>query len=234
MKSKLLLILAVAVCNPLAAKSEELSMNDGVRGRMKDVATDSHLRKMIDVSTEVYRTIAKGPHGEVPQSVKSKARCIAVMPNVITGALVIGGAHGEGIASCRMPDNTWSHPAAISLNQGSIGLQAGAKSTDLVMFFQTQKAESALKRGEFTLGTDLSAVAGKYDASIDSNNAEVIVYSRTNGVFAGVSVSGSKIGKDQEELTQYYGKDSNYLAILEGKETPDSNRYSSKLISLFP
>jgi lipid-binding SYLF domain-containing protein len=151
----------------------------------------------------------------------------------MTGALFIGGTHGEGLASCRDSNDAWSQPAAISLNQGSIGLQAGAKSADLVLFFQDKGAVQALKRGNFALGTDVSAVAGNYDSSVDTSRAGVVVYTRTEGVFAGASVNGSKIGNDQKDLAGYYGKDVDYTALLEGRESPDSSGYTKKLTKLF-
>ena len=152
----------------------------------------------------------------------------------MTGALVVGGSHGEGLATCKDSVGAWSQPASISLSQGSIGLQAGAKSTDLVLFFQNQDAVSALKRGSFALGTEVSAVAGKYDTSLDASTAGVVVYSRTEGVYAGAAINESKIGKDLEEQGKLYGKSVDYVAILEGKEFPDSSGYSRKLLSELP
>lgn len=97
-----------------------------------------------------------GSNGKVPESVLKHAKCIAILPNVITGAFVIGGTHGEGLASCKNTNDSWSQPVPITLNQGSIGLQAGAKSADIVLFFQSKDAVTALKRGNITLGADVS------------------------------------------------------------------------------
>jgi len=205
-----------------------------MRARMNENKETVSFNKMIDDSAEVYRTITAGEHGRIHTSVTENARCIAVLPSVLTGALIVGGTHGNGIASCKNSIGAWSHPAAISLNQGSLGLQAGAKSTDLVLFFQSQDAESALKRGNFMLGTDVSAVAGKFDTNLDPSNAGVIVYSRTEGVFAGVSVNGSRIGQDEDGLAKYYDKKVDYLALLEGDESPDTTGYTKKFTSLLP
>ena len=219
----------------LASASFAFADNTGdMRASMGEVRANTSLSKMIDEATEVYSTIVRGPHGEVPASVRNAARCIAVIPNVMTGALVVGGAHGQGVASCKTSSGAWSQPAAISLSQGSFGLQAGAKSTDLVLFFQSKEAESALKRGNFALGSDVSAVAGKYDASVDTAGAGVVAFSRTEGVFAGVSINGSRIGNDQDELASYYGKNAKFLPILENSDSFGNSRYSNKLTSLFP
>ena len=204
------------------------------RARMGEIKENMEFHRMIDSAAEVYISIAKGKHGEVPLRVLEKARCIAILPNVVTGALVIGATHGTGIATCKNSDNAWSQPASISLNEGSIGLQAGAKSTDLVLFFQNNLAVKALKSGNFALGTDVSAVAGKYDSKIDTSTASVLVYARTGGLFAGVSVNGSKISQNRENIKTYYGRDADFSDLLEGKESPDSSGYSRKLINLLP
>jgi len=228
---KLALLLAILIACPLMVGAED--KDSSMRARMGETKDQARFHTLVDESSEVYSAIAKGPHGEVPASVLANARCIAVLPNVLTGALIVGGTHGEGLASCRDSDKRWSQPASISLNQGSIGLQAGAKSADLVLFFQDQEAEQALKRGEFVLGTDVSAVAGKFDSSIETANKGVIVYSRTAGLFAGASVNGSKISRDEEDLAGYYGKKVNYTALLEGRESPDESGYTKKLTKLF-
>ena len=192
MNKKIALIVALAICCPLLGHAEDrLAQNQdtAARARMGEIKDQPRFHRMVDEASEVYGAIAKGPHGEVPASVLKNARCIAVLPNVITGALVVGGTHGEGLASCKDSDNRWSQPAPISLNQGSIGLQAGAKSADLVLYFQNNDAVQALKRGNFALGADISAVAGNFDSSVDTSKAGVVVYTRTEGLFAGASVN---------------------------------------------
>jgi lipid-binding SYLF domain-containing protein len=189
---------------------------------------------MIDVASNVYRAIVKGAHGSVPPSVLSKANCIAVLPNVITGAIVIGGTHGTGLVSCKNDLGNWSQPAAITLNNASIGLQAGAKATDLVLFFQTKEAEEALKKGDFSMGADVSAVAGKYDSGFDSAGAGIVAFNRIEGFYAGVSISGGKIAKDQGEIARYYGTNVDFRALLNNTNYPDSAEYTKKLTILFP
>jgi lipid-binding SYLF domain-containing protein len=162
------------------------------------------------------------------------ALCIGVIPNVMTGAFIVGGTHGEGLVSCKENDNSWSQPATISLNQGSIGLQAGAKTADVVIFFQTKQAVEALKRGNFAFGADVSAVAGTYDSNINTDNAGVLVYTRSEGLFAGASVNGSRVGKEQDMLERYYGEKIDYSALLDGRTAPDSKGYTQSLTKLFP
>ena len=221
--------LAVYVGSARAEKREQIAL-------AAEVAKPDQARfhAMIDVASSVYSAIAKGPHGTVPESVLVKSRCIVVLPNVMTGAILLGGSHGSGLASCKSEAGNWSQPAAISLNQASIGLQAGVKAADLVLFIQTKEAEQALKKGEFTLGSDVSAVAGKYDSGFDSSGAGVVAFNRAEGLFAGASISGGKVSRDQGEIARYYGKDVDYQALLDGQASPDSSGYTQKLTQMFP
>jgi lipid-binding SYLF domain-containing protein len=235
-KSSVVIMFAVLL-SPLMLRAEEhqsARQGEAMKASLGDISEQSHFRKLIDEASDVYGSISKGPKGGVPRNVLDNARCVAVLPGVMTGALIVGGTHGEGIASCKAANGTWSQPAPISLNQGSIGLQAGVKSTDLVLFFQTRDAARALIRGNFALGADISAVAGEFDSSIDTKNAGVIVYARTEGMFAGAAVNGSKIGKDTKELAKYYGKNADYRAVLEGRESIDDSGYTNRFTNLLP
>jgi lipid-binding SYLF domain-containing protein len=237
MKSKIAFLLTTVLFWHGTSISE-ITRHDGtapeIRARMDNIEASNEFRTIVDSSVNVYKALSKGKHGEVPQSVLKRAQCIAILPNVVTGALVFGATHGSGLATCRNSTDAWSQPAAISLNEGSIGLQAGAKSTDLVLFFQTKEAVDALKKGNFVLGSDVSAVAGGFGARVDNSAAGVVVYAQTGGLFAGVSVNGSKISKEEKNLRTYYGADTNYSALLEGKESPDAAGYSQKLTKLLP
>lgn len=237
MKHKIALLAAILVCCPMIVRAEDShvkNQTETTRARMGEMTDQARFHKIIDQTAEVYAAIAKGPHGEVPASTLKNARCIAVLPNVLTGAIVVGGSHGEGLASCVDSSGSWSQPAPISLNQGSIGLQVGGKSADLVLFIQNNDAVKALKSGEFTLGADVSAVAGNYDSSVDTSTAGVVVFTRTAGLFAGAAVNGSKIGRDKDELAKFYGKNTDYTALLEGRESPDNSGYTKNLTRLFP
>lgn len=233
-KSNFMVLVIMCHATVMADISKGPVTSGELRARMGEIEENLEFRKVIDSSTEVYKSIIKGEHGEVPMSVLRNSKCIAILPNVVTGAFVLGATHGDGLATCRNVDRAWSQPAAISLNRGSIGLQAGAKSADLVIFFQTEKAVEALKRGSFVLGDDVSATAGKFGANVDTSPTGVVVYSRTGGLFAGVSVSGSKISKEPENIKRYFGRDADFAALLEGKDAPDASGYSRKLTDLLP
>lgn len=237
MNRKIGIIFALALCCPLIVNADSTNENSNkhnVRASLGEMDHQNHFRELVDNAAEVYSSVTNGSQGKLPASVLKGARCIAVLPDVVTGAFILGGTHGLGLASCVDEKNVWSQPVPISLKQGSIGLQAGAKSTDLVLFFQSKDAVSALKAGNFALGTDISAVAGSYASNVDTSTSGVVVYSRTEGVFAGVSISGSQIGKDESDIQKYYGKSANYRAILEGRESPDTSGHTKKLTTLFP
>jgi len=237
MNKKIALIVALGVGFPYFGNAQTQNARNedpAMRARMGEIKDKARFHELVDASADIYAAMTKGPHGSLPSSVAKNVRCIAVIPNVMTGALIVGGTHGVGLASCKDSTNTWTQPAAISLNQGSIGLQAGAKSTDVVLFFQSKDAEQALKRGEFAIGTDVSAVAGTFDNSLDTSTAGLVAYTRTEGLFAGASINGSKVGRDKEELENFYGKKVDYTALLEGRESPDSSGYTQKLTKLFP
>lgn len=237
MNRKLILLCAILMASPFIGIAEVLSEkkhDETMRARMDDIRIQTSFKKMVDEASEVYGNIVKGAHGKVPASVLANARCIAVLPNVITGAALIGGTHGSGLASCKNDKEEWSLPAPISLNQASFGLQFGAKSTDLVLYFGTKQAVEALKGGDFAIGKDVSAVAGKFDTSIEPSEVGILAYSRTDGLFAGVALKGGKLGSDNDELETFYGKDVKYSKLLEGQVVPDSSGYSKKLTKLFP
>lgn len=237
MNRKLILAFVFALSCPVVGSAENMktrSLDESTRARMGITKDQGRFQTLVDRSTEAYAAIVKGSHGEVPANVLSSARCVAVIPGVITGALVVGGTYGNGLASCRDSNNTWSQPAPISLNQGSIGLQAGGKSADLVLFFQSNEAVAALKNNKFRIGAEMNAVAGTYDTGVDTSHAGVVVYTRASGLFAGAALTGGKISKNQTDLERFYGKRVGFQALLESRETPDSSGYSQKLTKLFP
>jgi lipid-binding SYLF domain-containing protein len=234
-KNSLLAVTAsVALLGALNGNAAGPDTDTMVRASMKITAAETALRTRVDESAAAYFSIAKGAQGQVPASTLREARCIAVLPGVMTGALIVGGTHGSGLASCKNSDGSWTQPAPIAMRQGSIGLQAGAKTADLVLYFQSAEAVAALKRGNFSLGSDISAVAGTYDGKLDTSRAGVVAYSQAAGLFAGVSITESKLMKEEDEIKRFYGANIDYTAILDGRASPDKERYTEKLTKLFP
>jgi lipid-binding SYLF domain-containing protein len=156
-------------------------------------------------STELYKQISEGKLGKVPQSTLDKTRCVAIFPDTMTVSAGLGGTHGDGIGFCKTAGGQWENPMFLNLVGGSIGLQAGVKSADMVLYITGDKAAQALQRGSFKVGGELSAVAGTFDKTLPSPSAEVVAYSRSQGLFMGASLDGVSISRDDSDERAFYG-----------------------------
>jgi len=171
----------------------------------------------------------------IPHDLISEYKGIVIIPNLINAGFVAGGKRGRGIALVKLEDGTWSDPVFITLTGGSFGLQIGVQSVDLVLVFRHKGELTKVKNGDFTIGGDVSAAAGPVGRSSSANTdykleAEVYSYSRSRGLFAGISINGSNLGIDKKANADYYGSDisssdifsmgkSNTDAVKELKET---------------
>jgi len=147
---------------------------------------------------------------EIPESMLADAQAVAIIPNVIKLGFVVGGQRGHGVVVIRQPDGAWRAPVFITITGGSIGWQAGAQATDFVLVFKTQRSVDGLMRGKFTLGADAAVAAGpvgrRAGAATDVElKAEIYSYSRSRGLFAGVSLEGSALQIDDSANASYYG-----------------------------
>ena len=159
----------------------------------------------------VYEEMVDAKEGGVPLSLRTDAKCIAVIPHVVKGGFLVGGRHGNGVMSCHDDEGQWSPPVFIEINGASLGLQIGGQASDLVLFFMTDKAARSLMTSKFTLGGDASVAAGpvgrETQPSSDPNvEAEIYSYARARGLFAGVSLQGSHLAPDQKAIESYYGE----------------------------
>ena len=147
---------------------------------------------------------------EIPESMLADAHAVAIIPNVIKLGFVIGGQRGHGVVVIRQPDGSWRAPTFITITGGSIGWQIGAQATDFMLVFKTQQSVDGLMRGKFTLGADAAIAAGpvgrRAGAATDTElKAEIYSYSRSRGLFAGVSLDGSALQIDDVANASYYG-----------------------------
>ncbi|HEY2411442.1 MAG TPA: lipid-binding SYLF domain-containing protein [Pirellulaceae bacterium] len=147
---------------------------------------------------------------EIPESLLANAQAVAIIPNVIKLGFVVGGQRGHGVVVIRQPDGAWRAPVFITITGGSIGWQVGAQATDFVLVFKTQRSVDGLMRGKFTLGADAAIAAGpvgrRAEAATDVElKAEIYSYSRSRGLFAGVSLEGSALQIDDQANANYYG-----------------------------
>ena len=153
------------------------------------------------------------------------AKCIAVIPNMLKAAFGVGGAYGKGVASCRT-ENGWSAPAFFSLKGGSFGFQIGGQAADIVMLIMNDQGMDNLLQSKVKLGADASVAAGPVgrhaDASTDwKMRAEVLTYSRTRGMFAGISLNGAVITEHKDDTRDFYGRMVPFRTILLGNiESP--------------
>src|SRR5580704_8718932 len=159
----------------------------------------------IRASSDVLQSIQSIPLKSIPPALLADAQGIAIIPNVVKGGFVIGGRYGHGLVLSRNPDNSWSGPAFVTLGGASIGFQAGIQSTDVILVFKTRTSlERVLRgKGKITLGADVAVAAGpvgrQAEAGTDGRlTAEIYSYSRSRGLFAGVSLEGAAIVYDAE------------------------------------
>lgn len=147
----------------------------------------------------------------VPRAIMEKAEGIAVFPSLIKGGIVVGAQRGRGILSVRDKKNGgWSSPAFLTITGGSIGAQFGAQAIDLVLVINNQRGLEQLVKNQFKLGADLAAAAGPIgrDASASTDiqmRAQILSYSRSRGLFAGVTLNGSTIRQDRDANERFYG-----------------------------
>ena len=154
-----------------------------------------------------------GVPDNIPQELLEKAECIIVFPSVLKAAFVVGGSYGRGAMVCRTGEHfngPWGSPAMYALEGASVGFQLGGQATDLVLLVMNEKGASSILNSKVKLGVDASAAAGPKgrDASADTDaylRAEILSYSRSRGVFAGVSLEGSTLRPDDEASEQVYG-----------------------------
>jgi lipid-binding SYLF domain-containing protein len=159
----------------------------------------------LNESTRVYKAISEGKTGKVPSAVLEKAKCVAIFPNTVTISAGLGGTHGDGVGFCKTGAGTWENPMFLDLIGGSVGVQAGVKATDLILYITGDKAADALRRGKFIVGGELSAVAGTFDKTVEAPQAEVVAYHRTEGLFLGASIDGVNISRDDGDERAFYG-----------------------------
>src|SRR5580700_1573098 len=149
----------------------------------------------IQKSAGAFKEIMNTPDQGIPQDLLESAKCIAIIPGDVKFAFIFGGSYGRGVATCRT-EHGWSAPMFVAIDGGSVGYQIGGSSTDLVMLFMNDHALQSLLSDKFKLGADASVAAGPVGRNAAAGtdlklNAEILSYSRTKGVFAGVSLDGA-------------------------------------------
>lgn len=181
----------------------------------------------LQASATVLNEIMAAPDKGIPSDILSSAKCVAVVPSLLKGGFVVGGAHGRGMATCRTATG-WSAPAPLTTTGGSIGLQIGGQAVDLVMVIMNDRGMQALLSSKFKLGADASVAAGPVGRHTEGSTdwklrAEVLTYSRARGLFAGISFNGAVIKQDEDATREIYGRMVDFKTILTGSvATPQS------------
>jgi lipid-binding SYLF domain-containing protein len=200
---------------------------------------ESGSEKRLKDATQVFEEVMSTPDKAIPQTLLDKAECVIIVPGMIKGAFIVGGEYGRGFASCRRGTSGWGPPTALRLTGGSFGLQLGAQATDVVMLVMNKKGFERLLTDKFTIGGEASAAAGPVgrDAAADTDalmTAEILSWSRSRGVFAGVSLNGTVVQMDKGENEKLYGKPLTSKEILQGTiPVPDSARVLTAVLQKY-
>lgn len=175
------------------------------------VTAGDEISKVRD-AIEVMDDIMAIPEKSIPPSLLNNAYAVAVIPNVIKGGFVLGGRYGWGVLVVKTKEKKWSAPAFLSITAGSVGYQIGLQSIDVILVFKSKKSVDRMTKGKFTLGADASIAAGPVGRAASAGTdlrleAEIYSYSRSRGLFAGVSLEGSALQMKDESNRLFYKKE---------------------------
>jgi len=178
----------------------------------------------ISDATTVLQQIMAAPDQSIPQNILGNAQCVGIIPGVKKAGFIFGGKYGKGILVCRTSSG-WSAPSTVIIEGGSIGLQIGAGETDVVLVVQNRSGEQKLMQDKFTIGASAGAMAGPVgrtaQAETDAEmHAEILSYSRSRGLFAGVDLGGATLRPDNDANRDVYGRPVTQREILTGEVAP--------------
>jgi SH3 domain-containing YSC84-like protein 1 len=194
--------------------------------------TVERMQKSVDVIHAIMSTPDKG----IPEEVLNSAKCILVVPDLLKAGFVFGGKHGRGVATCRTAEG-WSAPAFVSIGGGSWGLQIGVEGVDLVLLVMNDRGLQHLLSSKFELTGEGSVAAGPVGRHASAGtdwkmNTEMLTYSRSKGVFAGLTLEGAVVEQDNDSTIAIYGSQKRFRNILSGRvATPRSAEAFMKAVS---
>jgi lipid-binding SYLF domain-containing protein len=175
----------------------------------------------LDNAALVLHQVMAAPDKGIPEEVMEHAKCIAVVPHMIKAGFVFGGENGKGVATCRTA-NGWSAPAFFAITGGSWGLQIGVEGVDVIMIFQGDRGMQRLESAKFKVGADASAAAGPVGRNASAGTSwnlstQILTYSRAKGAFAGLTLSGADVRRDDGSMDAFYGHDVSTHRVLLGE-----------------
>jgi SH3 domain-containing YSC84-like protein 1 len=200
------------------------------------LAKDNEPVKRLNEATAVFSEIMAAPDKGIPQDLLEKSHCIVIVPGLKTAAFVFGGKYGKGYLSCRNKSGKgWSGPATVRIEGGSAGFQIGGSSADLIMLVMSERGADKLLESKFTLGAEGSVAAGPVGRTATAQtdvqmHADILSWSRTQGLFAGVALEGATLRQDLDDNATLYGKKlENREIVTKGVPAPKA---AAKLIAL--
>lgn len=197
----------------------------------------------LEVAADVFKEVMSIPDKAIPQDLLAKAECAVVVPGLKKGAFIVGAKFGRGFVVCRRQDSVgWSAPGSIRVEGGSFGFQIGGAEVDVIMLIMNPRGVQRLFGSKFTLGGDASVAAGPVGRTASAETdaamtAEILTWSRTRGLFAGVSLQGATLRADEDWNRELYGRKIQLKEIVTGnlkspqeaqKLISELNRYSSR------
>ncbi len=211
MRQLFVVLVLVSLLTPLVSAGED--------AKSSEANTKASAR--LEAAGTVLDEIQGAPDQRIPEEILASADCVAVVPSLLNGGFVFGGRYGKGVASCRTAKG-WSAPAFFVIGGGSFGLQIGGQATDLVMLIMNKEGMNNLLASKFKLGADASAAAGPVGrhAAADTDwkmRAQVLTYSRSRGLFAGLELNGAVIKQDKDSTREFYGHMVPFKTALKGE-----------------
>jgi lipid-binding SYLF domain-containing protein len=195
----------------------------------------SQANKSAQVLNEIMGAADKG----IPRDLLAKAECVAVFPKVVKAGFIVGGEAGRGVASCRTPSG-WSAPAFFEIKGGSVGLQIGGQATDFVLLFMNEGGMQSLLSDKFELGGDASVAAGPVGRTTSATtdikmDAQILSYSRSKGLFGGISLKGSVVSPEKSDMEDTYGQGVTAQTVLAASNdrAPTEVRNFSKTLTQY-
>jgi lipid-binding SYLF domain-containing protein len=184
------------------------------------------LQDRLDAAKTVLDQVMAAQDKSIPLNILEQATCVGVVPGLIKGAFVFGAQYGQGVVTCRT-GHGWSGPVFIRMAGGSWGLQIGGQSTDLVLVAVNEHGFQDLLKNKFKIGGDAAASAGPIGRNTQAAtdwkmNAELLTYSRSKGLFAGIDLDGTVVSQNTEDTEIFYGHPHSFDAILKGTVAPPS------------
>jgi lipid-binding SYLF domain-containing protein len=183
-----------------------------------------NLQDRVESAKTVLDQIMAAGDRSIPMNIMEQATCVGVVPGMMKGAFIFGGEYGQGVVTCRT-GHGWSGPVFIRMAGGSWGLQAGGQMTDLVLIAVNDHGFQDLLKSKFKIGGDAAASAGPVGRNTQAAtdwkmNAELLTYSRSKGLFAGIDLNGTVVSQNEEATEIYYGHPHSFDAILKGTIAP--------------